>query len=96
MFLVNANVFAMMQGSVLKVGQAVQPGDIVGIMGNTGRSTGEHLHITARHKGEYINPQIFLDYIISVQESCLTELTQMDSAHRSLDAIHIHKHTRHL
>lgn len=65
-------------------GMTVQPGDIVGITGNTGRSTGEHLHITARHKGKYINPQIFLDYIISVQESCLTELTQMASAHRSL------------
>lgn len=56
-------------------GQAVLPGDVVGITGSTGRSTGEHLHITIRHKGKYINPKIFFDYIESVKESCLMMLT---------------------
>lgn len=55
-------------------GQAVLPGDVVGITGNTGRSTGEHLHITIHQKGEYVNPRIFLDYINSVRESCVMEL----------------------
>lgn len=41
-------------------GADCQAGDVVGITGNTGRSTGEHLHMTIRHKGEYINPVIFL------------------------------------
>lgn len=90
----NAEVYAMLQGQVIAVGQDnvsgkyvtlqhgnftvsychlsqisvsqgqdVLPGDVVGITGNTGRSTGEHLHISVRHKGEYINPQILLDYI---------------------------------
>lgn len=31
-------------------GQDVLSGDVVGITGNTGRSTGEHLHITIRQK----------------------------------------------
>lgn len=57
-------------------GQAVLPGDVVGITGNTGRSTGEHLHITVRQKGEYVNPRIFLDYINSVKESCVMELVK--------------------
>lgn len=56
-------------------GQDVLSGDVVGITGNTGRSTGEHLHITIRQKGEYINPKIFFDYIESVKESCLMMLT---------------------
>ena len=51
-------------------GQMVKAGDTVGITGNTGRSTGEHLHITIRQKEEYINPRIFLDYIRSIKESC--------------------------
>lgn len=55
-------------------GKIVLPGNVVGITGNTGRSTGEHLHMTIRHNGEYINPRIFLDYINSVKESCVVSL----------------------
>lgn len=58
-------------------GQAVLPGDVVGITGNTGRSTGEHLHLTIRHKGEYVNPRIILDYISSVKESCVMALVDV-------------------
>lgn len=58
-------------------GQIVKAGDVVGITGNTGRSTGEHLHITIRQKGKYINPKIFIDYIHSVQESCVMTLAHM-------------------
>lgn len=58
-------------------GQDVLPGDVIGITGNTGRSTGEHLHITIRQKGEYVNPRIFLDYINSVKESCVMALSQI-------------------
>ena len=46
-------------------GQTVLPGDIVGITGNTGRSTGEHLHMTIRYNGGYINPLIVFGYISS-------------------------------
>jgi len=56
------------QTSVSK-GQEVNAGEVVGITGNTGRSTGGHLHITIRQKGEYVNPQIFFDYIKSVRHS---------------------------
>ena len=52
-------------------GQMVKAGDTVGITGNTGRSTGEHLHITLKHCGEYIDPQFFLDYIMSIRRSCV-------------------------
>lgn len=55
-------------------GQVVNAGEVVGITGNTGRSTGEHLHLTIRHKGEYVNPRIFLDYISSIKESCVAVL----------------------
>ena len=58
-------------------GQIIKAGDVVGITGNTGRSTGEHLHITIRHKGESVNPWIFLDYINSVKESCVMMLSQV-------------------
>lgn len=44
-------------------GQVVRAGEIVGITGNTGRSTGEHLHITAKFKGESIDPIVIISYI---------------------------------
>lgn len=62
----NVSYCHLSQISVSK-GQIVKAGEVVGITGNTGRSTGEHLHITIRHKGEYVNPSIFFDYIDSVK-----------------------------
>lgn len=57
-------------------GQVVRAGSVVGITGNTGRSTGEHLHITIRQEGKYVNPHILFDYIQSVRQSCVMALLQ--------------------
>lgn len=48
-------------------GQAVLSGDVVGITGNTGRSTGEHLHITCKYKGHSINPSIIINTVNCLQ-----------------------------
>lgn len=42
--------------SPLAVGTLVKKGDIIGEVGNTGISTGAHLHYTIRVNGELINP----------------------------------------
>lgn len=44
-------------------GSYVNAGDIVGITGSTGRSTGEHLHVSIRFKGKIIDPYPVLQYI---------------------------------
>ena len=41
----------------------VTVGEAVGVTGNTGRSTGEHLHLTCKIKDKKVNPMIILDYI---------------------------------
>ena len=47
----------------LKEKTPVLAGDVVGITGNTGRSTGEHLHLTCKRSGISINPSMILEYI---------------------------------
>lgn len=95
-------VYAMMQGNVVKVGQdkksgifvilrhgnytvsychlsrvlvktgaVVKPGETVGITGNTGKSTGHHLHLAVKGDGIFIDPNIFLQYIKTVRQESL-------------------------
>jgi murein DD-endopeptidase MepM/ murein hydrolase activator NlpD len=40
--------------------QAIKPGQIIGRVGSTGRSTGPHLHYETRIDGEAVDPQKFL------------------------------------
>lgn len=53
--------YAHLSVVLLESGQFVEVGQGVGISGNSGSSTGPHLHFTLRIDGEYINP---LPYII--------------------------------
>lgn len=103
----NDEVFAMLDGRVVKTGQdrrsgkyvilrhgnytvsychlsriltskgaSVRPGDVVGITGSTGRSTGEHLHITVRYRKKYINPIVLLNLIYSIKKMSYDEITK--------------------
>lgn len=55
-----SSLYAHMATIAVKKGDAVQQGQQVGTLGNTGNSTGPHLHLEIRHNGEPQNP---LSYI---------------------------------
>ena len=44
-------------------GSHVRPGTIIALTGNSGRSTGPHLHLTLKKDGKKINPAILLNLI---------------------------------
>ena len=57
-------------------GAAIGPRDVVGITGSTGRSTGEHLHISCKLDGKSVDPLMVLDYIKSIREECVAALAE--------------------
>ncbi|MBT6139823.1 MAG: peptidoglycan DD-metalloendopeptidase family protein [Rhodospirillaceae bacterium] len=44
----------------VKKGQAVDLGQVIGLVGSTGRSSGPHVHYEIRHKDKALNPRRFL------------------------------------
>lgn len=55
-------------------GEQLIAGDIVAVSGNTGRSTGPHLHITCKYKGTVTDPYTLLLYIKEVREEAVLAL----------------------
>lgn len=53
--------YAHCDSLAVRNGQAVKRGEIIGYVGSTGDSTGNHLHLEILHHGEYLNPYFFVD-----------------------------------
>lgn len=52
--------YAHMSAIAVHEGQKIQPGNIVGKVGSTGRSTGPHLHYEIRRNGDALDPLAFI------------------------------------
>lgn len=59
----------------VKKGDCVRPGDVIGVSGNTGRSTGPHLHLTVRMGRRHINPIVLLQFIDETRRQALENLS---------------------
>jgi murein DD-endopeptidase MepM/ murein hydrolase activator NlpD len=53
-------LYAHMSNIAVKLGDRVQRGDVVGYLGNTGRSSGPHLHYSIYRNGQAVNPRYYL------------------------------------
>ena len=48
---------------LVRDGQYVHAGEVIAISGNTGMSTGPHLHLTTKKDGKVIDPAILLNFV---------------------------------
>jgi murein DD-endopeptidase MepM/ murein hydrolase activator NlpD len=63
------------------VGQEIRAGDVLGEGGNTGRSTGPHLHFEVRYRGLSIDPTEIFDFEIGRIRSQVFQLTANSFEH---------------
>jgi murein DD-endopeptidase MepM/ murein hydrolase activator NlpD len=52
-------LYGHMSKIMVRPGQRVKRGDVIGLVGNTGKSVGPHLHYEVHKNGEAINPVNF-------------------------------------
>lgn len=51
-------IYAHMSKTYMNVGDIVKKGQIIGLVGNSGRSTAPHLHYEVKHINKILNPKI--------------------------------------
>jgi murein DD-endopeptidase MepM/ murein hydrolase activator NlpD len=59
--------FAHLSKIMVREGQFVRRGELVGLVGSTGRSTGPHLHYEVRIKGKPVQPKDHMQIVFSYQ-----------------------------
>jgi murein DD-endopeptidase MepM/ murein hydrolase activator NlpD len=67
------SLFAHLSRIDVEHGQAVEPGETVGLVGATGRATGPHLHWAVRLSGARVNP---FSLIAALETSAATQASQ--------------------
>ena len=61
-------VYAHLYKSLVRKGQKVRRSDIIGLVGNTGKSTGPHLHYEVRLNDRPVDPRNYYFYDLSPEE----------------------------
>ena len=63
-------VYCHLSAILVRKGQAILPGEAVGLVGSTGRSSGPHLHLAVCKGHQFLDPQIILNCITSLLNKC--------------------------
>lgn len=61
-------LYAHLHKAIVRQGQKVKRGDVIALVGNTGKSTGPHLHYEVHYKGRAVDPRNFYFQDLSPEE----------------------------
>lgn len=64
-------------------GDVIKAGEVLGLGGSTGRSTGPHLHLEIRYEGAAINPEDVIDFSTFALKDHTLQLTKDNFRHHS-------------
>jgi len=70
--------YAHLSKLLVKPGQDIEAGQVLGLGGNTGRSRGSHLHFEVRYRGQPINPNSIIDFQNNRLRECAYDLSKAD------------------
>jgi murein DD-endopeptidase MepM/ murein hydrolase activator NlpD len=73
-----ATVYAHNERNLVEIGQTVAAGQVIALVGRTGRATGEHVHFEVRYDGRVYNPLYLLPLPPRPVTVDLTILDQQD------------------
>jgi murein DD-endopeptidase MepM/ murein hydrolase activator NlpD len=70
-------LYGHMSAFKVHAGQAVKRGQVIGLVGSTGKSTGPHLHYEVHYKGQIMNPQNY--YYLDLSPADYDRMVQMSN-----------------
>jgi hypothetical protein len=59
-------IYGHMSDVSVSIGQRLDKGDLIGLSGSTGNSTGGHLHFGIKENGQFIDPTNYYDSIVAM------------------------------
>lgn len=66
-------VYAHLKQTKVKLGDVIKKNQVIGMTGNSGRSTGPHLHYEVRYASMVLNPRDFINWNLKKYESIFTK-----------------------
>ena len=61
-------LYAHLYKIIVRKGQNVKRGDVIALVGNTGKSTGPHLHYEVRYQDKPVDPRNFYFYDLTPEQ----------------------------